>query len=247
MKKTFWIVVLSVLVLLIVAVCILALNLDGIVKKSVETYGPQITKVSITLDEVHIGLTTGSAHVKNLVVGNPEGYKSPEAIRVGTIAVGVNPFSILSDKIIIRSIKLDAPEITFEGGLGGNNLSKILDNVNGTAKNGGPVVTNSVGQAKPSKKFEVDDFIITGAKVHVTLTELGGKELTLPLPEIHLTDLGKDTDGVTATDLTKRVLDALTAATVKAVSNAASDLGKDAAGIGVDKIKKGLGGFFNKK
>src|SRR5277367_4321273 len=120
-KKIFWSVVIVVIILLVVVVSIVALNLDRIVKSGVETYGPQITKVSVTLDEIHIGLLTGSAKVKGLVVGNPDGYKSPEAIRVGTASVGMNPASILSDKIVVRFVRIEGPEITFEGGLGGNN------------------------------------------------------------------------------------------------------------------------------
>jgi len=30
----------------------------------------------------------------------------------------------------------------------------------------------------------------------VNLTGISGKEMTLPLPDIHLTDLGKDSDGI---------------------------------------------------
>jgi len=241
-KKIFWSVVIAVIVLLIVAVSIVALNLDRIVKSGVETYGPQITKVSVTLDEIHIGLTTGSAKVKGLVIGNPDGCKSPEAIRIGTASVGVNSFSILSDKIVVRSIAIDAPEITFEGGLGGNNLSKILDNVNGAAQTGGPVVTNSAGQSKPAKKIEVDDFLITGAKVHVILTQLGGKEMTLPLPEIHLTDLGKGSDGLTPTELTRAVLSKILTETTKAVGSEISNLGLTK---GAEQLKQTGQGVIN--
>jgi hypothetical protein len=99
----------------------------------------------------------------------------------------------------------------------------------------------------------VDDFLITGAKVHVSLTGIGGKEMTLPLPDIHLTNLGKDNAGITATDLTRRVLDAITTATIKAVANATTDIGKGggkdagkAVGEGVNKITKGIGGLFKK-
>ena len=241
---------------MIVAVIITALFLDDIVKKGVETVGPQITKVTINLDAVHIGLLTGSARVKGLVVGNPEGYQASQAISVGLAEVGVNPFSVLSDKIVVRFVHVVSPEITFEGGLDGNNLSKILDNVNAVAKAGGPPATtnNPTAQtpAKPGKKIEVDDFLISGAKVHATLILFGGRKVTipsLPLPDIHLTNLGKGSDGLTATELTRSVFDAITAATVKAVGGAATDIGKDAgktAGESVDKIKKGIGGLFGK-
>lgn len=241
MKKIFWSVVIILLVLVIAVAIVAGFFLNPIVKRGVETIGPKITKTSVTLDAVELSLLTGSAKVKGLVVGNPEGYKTTNAISVGTIAVGVDPFSVLSDKIVVRSLHVETPEITFEGGLGGNNLSKLLDNVNGTAKNGGTVSTNAVGQPKPSKKIEVDDLLISGAKVHVLLTELGGRQMSLTLPDIHLTDLGKGGDGLTATDLTRRVLQEIVTATVKAVASDSTNLGEGAEkliqGNGLNKIE----------
>jgi hypothetical protein len=250
---------LAALVLVVVGVIVAAVFLDGIVKTGVETVGPQIVKVPITLGEVHIGLFTGSANVKGLVVGNPEGYKTPSAISVGLAEVGVNPASILSDKIVIRSVHVKSPEITFEGNpLGKNNLGDIMENVNAIAKSGGPPATktDTKAGAKPAQKIEVDDFLITGAKVHVSLTGLGGKEMNLPLPDIHLTNLGRGGDGLTPADLTRAVMSAITSATIKAVASAATDLGKGVENLGkdagkaadteVNKIKKGIGGLFGK-
>src|SRR6516225_6609124 len=97
MKKILLVAALVAVVLVVVGLIITAVFLDGIVKKGVETVGPQIVKVPITLQSVHIGLLTGSADVKGLVIGNPEGYKTPNAISVGTADVGVNPLSVLSD------------------------------------------------------------------------------------------------------------------------------------------------------
>lgn len=245
-KKIFLSIGLGVVVLLIIGLIVLALNLDKIVKRGMETVGPQITKTSIVVDEIHIGLLTGSAKVKGLVVGNPEGYKTPNAISIDTAEVGVNAFSLLSDKIVIRSVLIKAPEITFEGGLGGNNLSQISENASGASNSGTTTASTTSASGKPAKKIEVDDFLMTGAKVHVSLTGMDGKETTIVLPDIHLTDLGKNENGITAADLTKRVLSAISAATVKAVSSTASNLGKSVMTGGVDKITKGIGGLFNK-
>jgi uncharacterized protein involved in outer membrane biogenesis len=258
MRIAFRIVLILILAGIVAGVIVVATSLDGIVKKGVETFGPQITKVSVDLEAVHIVLFTGSAKVTGLVVGNPQGYKTPQAINVGVAEVGVNPFSILSDKIVIRTVHVVSPEITFEGGLSGNNLSKIMENVNAFAKTGAKPSTNVAAPtaSQPGKKIEVDDFLITNAKVHVRLTDLGGKEMTLPLPDIHLTDLGKDNGGLTPADLTRAVLKAITTATIKAVSAGATDLGKGVESLGkdaaggtaedVNKIKKGLGGLFGK-
>ncbi len=257
MKKIFWIIATIVLVLIVTGIIVVATSLNGIVKKGVETFGPQITKVSIKLDSVNIGLLTGSAKVNGLVVGNPEGYKAPQAISVGQAEVGVNPFSILSDKIVVRTIHINAPEITFEGGLSGNNLSTILANVNAFAKSGATSSTNAASAtSKPSKKIQVDEFLITGAKVHVLITGVGAKELNLTLPDIHLTNLGTGSEGLTPADLTRAVLSAITGATVKAVAASVGDIGKGVESLGkdatkgatesVDKVKKSLDNLFGK-
>src|SRR5208282_2544780 len=258
-KKILWGLVIVLVVLIVVAVIVAGLFLGNIVKAGMETVGPKITQVPIKVDAVKLSILTGSAKIEGLVVGNPDGYKTPQAISVGVVAVGVNPLSVLSDKIIVRSIEVRNPEITFEGNpFSGNNLTKIRDNVNAATASSQQPATNQTAQAasKPGKKLEVDDFLITGAKVHVSLTGMGGKEMTLPLPDIHLTDMGKGTDGITAADLTRRVFDAITTATVKAVANAATDIGKGAenlgkgagknVGEGVNKVTSGLGGLFKK-
>lgn len=246
--KVFWGVVVGLIILIIAAVVVTALSLDKIVKKGVETVGPQITKVSVSLDEVHIILLTGSASVKGLVIGNPNGYKTPNAISVGTVALGVDPLSIFSAKIVVHTVVVQSPEITFEGGLGGNNLSTIMDNVNDGSK-GGKSASTSAAPGKAARKIEVDDLLITGATVHVSLTGVVAKEMTLTLPDIHLTDMGKGADGINAADLTRRVLGEITAATIKAVANDATDIGKDVQNLGVknvDKIKSGIGGLLGK-
>ena len=244
----------GLLVLIIIAVIAVGLFLGKIVKAGVERVGPKITQTTLILDAVDLSLLTGSASVKNLVVGSPEGYKAPNVISIGLTAVRVSPMSVLSDKIVVKSVRVESPEITFEGSLSGNNLSKIMDNVNGVAKNGGPESTDKTAAAssKPGKTIEVDDLLITGAKVRGTLILFGGKELTLPtlpLPDIHLTDLGKGPEGITPTELTKLVLREVVSDTLKAVENAASNLGKEAGkavGAGVNKITTGIGGLIKK-
>jgi hypothetical protein len=131
-----------------------------------------------------------------------------------------------------------------------------MDNVNAATHTGATASTNAPAQAKPAKKLEVDDFLITGAKVHVSLTDMGGKEMTLPLPPIHLTDLGKNADGITPAELTRSVLDAIVAATVKEVSKAGTEVGKNAeslientgksAGGGLSNVTKGIRHLFGK-
>src|SRR2546421_162049 len=114
MRKIITRLIFAVLILAVLAVLAVHFFLDSALKRGVETIGPDLTKVSVKVALVNLSLLSGSGTINGLVVGNPEGYKSPSSISVGTASVAIQPSSLLSDKTIVRSIKLQAPEVTFE-------------------------------------------------------------------------------------------------------------------------------------
>jgi len=260
MKKILVRLCIVVVVLIVAAALAVHFFLDSAVKRGVETIGPKLTKVTVTLDGVHISLLSGSGKLKGLLVGNPDPYKSPQSISLGTATLELKPGSLLSDKLIIKTINLEAPEITFEGGLSGNNLSKILDNLNeATSGSGGTNVAGATPkeQKKADKKLEVDDFAITDAKVSILLSGVNSKPVTVPIPTIHLTNLGTGPEGITVTELTKQVLTEIEKAAVKAAASSAGDIGKAAenltkglgknSGGAVSNVTQGIGNLFKKK
>ena len=123
MKKLIIRLLIALVVVVILAVLAMGLFLDEAIKRGVETFGPKLTKVDIKLQSVNLSLLSGAGTIKGLVVGNPEGYKTPSAISVGEATLALKPGSLLSDKIVIKTIKVQAPEITFETDLKHNNLN----------------------------------------------------------------------------------------------------------------------------
>ena len=259
MKKLVIRVVLVVLVLFVVAVGVSIYCLGSIVKKGVETVGPQITGTEIKLDSATLSLLSGSGKLKGLLVGNPEGFKAASAIKVGAVSRGVAPRSVFSDKVHVKEVRVESPEITFEGGLKGNNLSRLLDNVQAaTGSSDKPGATAK--DKSSSKKLQVDDFVISGGKINLSIDAgpLGAKSATVPLPEIHLANLGSGPDGITSADLTAKVLKELLQAAIPAAEKAVVDLGKGVttgvvkeagktATEGVEKATKGIGELLKKK
>ena len=59
----------------------------------------------------------------------------------------------------------------------------------------------AVGAARGRSVQQVDEFVISGAKLNVTASVLGGSSVTLPLPEIRLANLGQNPEGITAAEL----------------------------------------------
>ena len=73
----------TVLVMAVVALLVVRANLGGLIKKAVETVGPKITQTPMTIERVSLSPLSGSGSIKGFVLGNPEGYQSPFAIKFG--------------------------------------------------------------------------------------------------------------------------------------------------------------------
>ena len=251
MKKTMVRIVLVLAVLLIAGLVVAFLSLNKIVHKSVETVGPALAKVEVKLKDVDLSPFSGSGKIQGLLVGNPAGFKTPSAIQAQEMSLKVEPRSLMSDKVVVRSIRMSGPEITFEGDLKGNNLSKILENVQGTEEKA--PATKEEAKAK-SRKLQVDEFVLAGAKVHVNSPLLAGKTATVSIPDIHLSNLGQGPEGITPAELTKRVLKEVLDGTLKSIGSNLGDLTKgvteglkNVSTNAVEGATKKLGDLFKKK
>jgi uncharacterized protein involved in outer membrane biogenesis len=243
MKKLIRIAV--VLLVLVVVLAVVGLfYLGNIVKSGVERVGPAVTKVPVKLDSAKVSVFGGMGVLKGFVIGNPEGYKSPEAISVGTVSVSLVPRSVLSDKVVIRSIKVEAPVITFEkNSLTGSNLEKILNNLGGEKKPTDPSPEPAKPSEGSSKKLQVDEFIITGAKVNAIVPIVG--TYTVALPELKLANLGQGPEGITGAELGQRVMTLLLEATTKAVAEQAPGTAGKAAET-INNAKEAVKDLFKK-
>jgi len=80
--------------------------------------------------------------------------------------------------------------------------------------------------------------------------------VTVPIPTIHLSNLGTGPEGITVTELTKQVLSEIEKAAVKAAASSAGDIGKAAenltkglgknAGGALTNVTRGIGNLFKK-
>ena len=246
MKKWVLRIVLASGVVAAIAVFVVFYFLNDLVKGGVETIGPQLTKGEMRLTKASLSPFSGKAQLTGFFVGNPEGWKTESAIKVGDIRVALDVRSALSDVVLIESIHIEAPEITCEGGLAGSNIGKILENIEAFV--GGSSKAAETNASTSSKKFRVKDIQINGAKVHLSAAGLGGTATTVPLDNLRLQNIGTDGEGVTVAQLSRDILKPLLASVTKAAAQAAANVGgqlKDKTEQ-VDKATKGIKDLFNK-
>ena len=237
---------------------VLMLSLGQIVKTAINTAGPKLAGVPVHVKTVLVQPFLGIVRIKGLVIGNPAGFNTPSAMELNDFKLNIKMSSLFSDAIVIKEILIDAPQITYEKGLKSSNLSTLQENLapKGAAApktEAAPAPEKKKGAAK---KVIIEDFQLNGAKVNVTITALGGKELTLPLPNIHMKDIGKSSGGANPAEVISKVFDSISKAVVDAVASSGNVAGKalkdaggaasDAAKGAVDSVKKGLGGLLGK-
>lgn len=186
-----------IVVILIIAVFAIILNLGKIVKTGINTVVPQVTKCEAHVDDVNFNVFGGKFEIKNLVIKNPEGYKTDQAFSLGHIFVNVKMGSLLSDVIEIDQVLIDAPEITYEVGLGNSNLNTILENVNSALPSSDEEKKEEKEEKKEGGKKVVINLVkVTNGKIGVSAKIAGGMEAPIVLPDIEIKDLGKKEGGI---------------------------------------------------
>ena len=205
MKKGILIGIAVVIVIIIVVIIFGLSNLGPMIKKAVNTYGPDITKTDVRLGDVKVSLFSAEAELKDFFLGNPEGFKSPQAMKVGSVKVDVDEKSLTGDVIVIDKIEVTAPEITYEKIKGTDNFKTILNNIQNSVGAGKTKSKTESGKGSAERKILIKNFIIKDGKVGLVMPVLGGKTLSAPLPDIHLKDIGKEKGGSSPAEVFKEV------------------------------------------
>lgn len=188
-----------VLVLVLVGtVFYFLVNLGDQIKTAVEEAGSAVAGVTVTLASAEVKPAKGIATLRGLTVGNPPGFKTANAFDLGEITVAVDAATITKDLVIVNEVAVQDPRITYEIGADGGNIEIIANNAERFAGGGA------------GAKFIIEHLYLRGGTLVVSAAALGGRTMTFHLPEIHLTDIGKDQGGANSTEIAAKVLAALT-------------------------------------
>jgi hypothetical protein len=230
------------------------MSFSGLVKSAVETYAPRFTQTKVTLGGVSASIFGGSATIEDLVIGNPAGFKSPEAIAIKKASLAVDSGSVMSNVVHVKSIDIVAPHITYEPGQGSNNLSVLQQNIAKAAQTPGAQPPASKDAAKdtsanaPEKRFIIDRLTISQAQATVVVPQVGGaaqllgqdSNASVTLPTIDMRDLGAKEGGLPPAKIAEQVMARLQQQAQQAVGNNAQKL--------LDKVAPGgAGGLLNQQ
>lgn len=219
-----WILIGGGLIVLIVVVVLYFVfsSLDSLIIAAVEKYGSQITQTEVRLREAKISVTSGEGALRGLSMGNPEGFKTESALRLGEISLKLDVGTVTKDPVVIKEIAISAPQVTYELGSNGSNIDAIKRNIDAYTGKGKDKPTEKGtpknGDKKKGRKLVIEHLYVRNGKVDISSTLMQGKTLSASLPDIHLTDIGKKKGGATAGEVAEKVFDAISKGVGSAVA-----------------------------
>jgi uncharacterized protein involved in outer membrane biogenesis len=197
--------------LLFVAVYFCMPSMESIVKKVVHKYGSEITGTNVTLGGLNISPTKGVASVKRVKIGNPKGYKSKNMFYLKELDAKLNISSLTDDTIIIESITIDNPEITYEmKTLTQSNITEILDNVKANTAKPASEPKKSAPAKKDKgegKKVIIKTLTVTNGQIEAVVGAGSVKApIKVALPTIQMKNIGQEKKGASVAETISTVL-----------------------------------------
>jgi len=215
---------------------------DALLASAIRTYGPQITGVPVRLGGVRLLPAEGVAIINGLELGNPPGFKTPNALVLDQVHLRLDLASLSREVVQIHEISIRQPRVSYEHAASGSNLDVIQRHVEAYVA----THTGASAQVQTSKptRLIIERFTLQGASAEVSADALNGKVVTLKLPAIRLDNIGKKSGGVTPAEAASQIVGALRRETTRAVlplhlGGVAESIRKGAASV-VDSVK----GFF---
>ncbi len=204
MKKRYIILPLFLLLLLGIGfVAYKSLNsLESAIKHAIQTYGSDILQAEVSLQKVNLDITDGTAGLGGLKIGNPKGYKTEHAMKVADLQLRLDLDSITNQPIVIKDILVMEPDIIFEKLDGVSNFDALLNNIE--AYTGESEASDEDGSSAP--KIVIENLRVQDAKVGASFKLIEGKALSLPMPDIHLKDIGKDKGGASPAEAAREIM-----------------------------------------
>jgi len=266
--KRVWKILITLSISIVVLLVILALSINAIARTAVEKAGTAALGTEVTAQKASVGLMSGSAEIKGLVIANPKEFEGGNLFELHLASVSVSVTSLLSDTIEVPSIVIDSPTLRLRQQGLTSNLKIVLDNTRGEAPSAeaeprgeapsaeaeprgeAPSAEAEPGGEAPSaaKKFKIGRIQITRAQLEYALG--GAPPVRVTLPDIDITDVSNaDGTPLLLGDVFVKVLYAMAKSAAASGAGLIPDDVKDTLsgirGVGTQAVEKTLEGAGN--
>lgn len=205
-----------------------SVGLDFLVRHGIETVGPHVTGTKVEVDDVDLSIFNGRGSISGVVIGNPRGFESKYAFKLHQVRIHLVPRSLFGEKIVIREIYVDSPDVNYEKKEDTINLERLVKNIQanvGSGTGGDTDLGDLADQLTGSRKLQIDHFVLKNAKVRFHDQSLKGQRLGIPPLSLELHGLGTRPGGATVSEVSAKAMKKVSARVALAVTAQMLSLG----------------------
>ncbi len=212
---------------IIVLLIVLLLSLPFLIKNGIYHAGPLITGVPMEIKHIAFNPFEGTLTIKDFIVGNPKGYSSPYAVKLGHLHVDVGMSTLFSKKLLLERIEVRGVELNYETALLKTNIGEIQDHVNKLA--GDDSKKTKEEKAAEGKPLQIDYLELKDITAWVIVKGTKAQAPLMVAP-ITMTKLGTGENGVSSVMVINDVLISMVTSVTRL--------------IGADAALKSIGDLF---
>ena len=177
----------GILIVLVVLVLLATLRLGTIIKTAVNTAGPALLGVPVTVDSVSVFPYRGEVDLRALTIGNPDGYGSEYLFRLDRMRLELVLADLFKGRTRVREIVIEGPHVWYDRKLSRSNVGDLLETLEKLAP---PEDSEAPPEERkpPAKPVVIDRLSMQEGTVGIRI----GVGMKLPLPAVELKDIGKD-------------------------------------------------------
>lgn len=208
-------------------------QLDHLVARVIETQGSAATGTNVSVGGVSIRLREASGDISRLTVANPGGFRGV-ALEFGNFSIDIDGSTVTSDPVVINEVIVREARVNVLQQGTANNLKALLDNLSG----GAPAEPRADESAGP--KIIIERFVLENAAASVSLPDLDERR-EVAVPTITLTDIGRATNGATASQAARQILTPVLERVLRSTATQSfRDRAQEEIGEAKDRLLEGL-------
>jgi hypothetical protein len=215
-------------------------QLNSIVETGIETAGPEVLKVDVTVGAVSLSPFSGKVAAQKLAIGQPAGFGDGSMMALDNFSVNLETSTLMNDHIIIDTMMIDGPLLDVRRQDGQTNFEAFQEGLgleNGSAD----------AEAEPPITLTIRKLVVKAPRILAKTDGFIKLDEDITLADFTLTDLGTDEKGLAPKEIARHVMDTLQPQITKAlVAAGASSKVKDLADKATEKLESGLGGLLGK-
>jgi len=216
---------------------------ESIVQTGIEVVGTQVLGAEVTVDSVSVSPLSGSGSLSGLSIDNPEGFNSDYAFQLAEVSIALDTGSVFEDVVVVDSVTIVQPQITYETRITTDNIRAIINNVSSSST--GSSDSGAASSESGGRQIVIREFRMLNPQLNLVAAVVTAP---VPLPDIELRDIGAEDNSTTVADALQLILSTLSTSILSAKLPSLDDLRNEVEGAlqeGVDELGSRLEDSLN--